>query len=232
MFKHQLGTMYLRYFMWNFSGRASDIQDANWVGLSNAFKELPTELANNKGRNIYFGLPLLLGVIGLLYQYKKNEKYFWVTLLLFFLTGAAFGTLSKFASYRTEGKRLYLCGFVLRLCYLDRIWSTFVYDLLNKVIKNKKLVATGASFLCLSVPILMATEIGMIMTDLIAISQSMQQNYLDSCALMPYCSPEEITIPSPYGLLRSLRASNRCTCDRFELFQHRLVHRTNDARRI
>ena len=76
MFKHQLGTMYLRYFMWNFSGRASDIQDANWVGLSNAFKELPPELANNKGRNIYFGLPLLLGIIGFLYQYKKNEKYF------------------------------------------------------------------------------------------------------------------------------------------------------------
>ena len=140
--------MYLRYFMWNFSGRASDIQDANWVGLSNAFKELPPELANNKGRNIYFGLPLLLGVIGLLYQYKKNEKYFWVTLLLFFLTGAALVLYLNSPPIEPRERDYIYAGSY----YVFAIWIGFgvlsVYDLLNKLIKNKKLVATCASFLC------------------------------------------------------------------------------------
>jgi hypothetical protein len=76
MFKHQLGTMYLRYFMWNFSGRSSDIQDANWVGLTNAFKELPSELANNEGRNIYFGLPLLLVSLVYFINTKKMKNTF------------------------------------------------------------------------------------------------------------------------------------------------------------
>ncbi|MFT7031411.1 MAG: hypothetical protein ACJA2C_002812, partial [Marinoscillum sp.] len=90
MVTHQIGTMYMRYFLWNFAGRASDIQDASWVGLNGAFdNELPEALAKNKGRNIYYALPLLLGLLGVFIQYKKDKKYFSVTLLLFILTGVA-----------------------------------------------------------------------------------------------------------------------------------------------
>ncbi|WP_420577297.1 protein O-mannosyl-transferase family [Ekhidna sp.] len=86
---HQLGHQYFRYFMWNFSGRESDIQGAGWVGIADAFDMLPDVLENNNGRNIYFALPLLLGIIGIFAQYKKDIKLFSATALLFFMTGIA-----------------------------------------------------------------------------------------------------------------------------------------------
>lgn len=89
MFKHQLGTMYFRYFMWNFAGRASDIQGADWVGLNDAFEKVPPMLEENKGRNIFFMIPLILGIIGLTFQYYKDPRNFAFVGMLFFLTGAA-----------------------------------------------------------------------------------------------------------------------------------------------
>ena len=88
-FKYQLGHMYFRYFMWNFSGRQNDIQGhgeinkGNWLSGISFIDEtirglgpqdnIPETMANNKGRNIYFMLPFLLGIIGLLHQFKKKE---------------------------------------------------------------------------------------------------------------------------------------------------------------
>ena len=68
MFKHQLGKMYFRYFMWNFSGRESDEKDAWFEVLP--MSEQPDHIKDNKGRNIYFGLPLLLGLLGMFFQYR------------------------------------------------------------------------------------------------------------------------------------------------------------------
>ena len=183
MFKHQLGTMYLRYFMWNFSGRSSDIQDANWVGLTSAFKELPSELANNEGRNIYFGLPLLLGIIGLLYQYKKNEKYFWVTLLLFFLTGAALVLYLNSPPIEPRERDYIYAGSY----YVFAIWIGFgvlaIYELLGKILENKTVVAAVATLLCLGIPTLMALENwdDHDRSDRY-FSVDAAKNYLDSCA--------------------------------------------------
>lgn len=87
LFKHQLGYQYMRYFLWNFMGRASDIQGAGTVMLDN--EKIPTSLANNRGRNVFYGLPLLLGIFGMMIQYKKDIKLFWATALLFFMTGIA-----------------------------------------------------------------------------------------------------------------------------------------------
>ena len=81
--------MYLRYFMWNFSGRSSDIQNANWLGLQNVFDEVPYQLEMNKARNNYLMIPLLLGILGLLFQYYRDKKNFYVVMLLFILTGVA-----------------------------------------------------------------------------------------------------------------------------------------------
>jgi len=88
-FKYQVGHMYLRYFMWNFSGRSSDIQNANWLGLQNVFDEVPYQLEMNKARNNYLMIPLLLGILGLLFQYYRDNKNFYVVMLLFILTGVA-----------------------------------------------------------------------------------------------------------------------------------------------
>ncbi|MEJ2006474.1 MAG: DUF2723 domain-containing protein, partial [Cyclobacteriaceae bacterium] len=89
MFSHQIGHMYLRYFMWNFAGRESDIQDAGWLSPWEAAKDVPEELAENKGRNNYFMIPLILGIIGLVYQWKKDVRNFAFVGLLFILTGVA-----------------------------------------------------------------------------------------------------------------------------------------------
>ena len=105
-FSYQLNFMYWRYFMWNFAGRQNDIQGngelehGNWLSgipfLDNARlgdqSKLPTELKNNKGHNVFYCLPLLLGLLGLFWQAYKNQegvKQFWVVFFLFFMTGIA-----------------------------------------------------------------------------------------------------------------------------------------------
>jgi len=87
--KHQIGFMYLRYFMWNFAGRQSDIQDAAWLSPVLSLKKTPPSIANNRGRNNYFMIPLLLGLIGLFYSYKKHPESFGFIFMLFILMGVA-----------------------------------------------------------------------------------------------------------------------------------------------
>jgi len=104
---YQCGFMYWRYFMWNFAGRQNDIQGngelehGNWISgipfidnprLGDQSK-LPDELKDNKGHNVFYCLPLLIGLIGLIWQLgfnrKKGVQQFWVVFFLFFLTGLA-----------------------------------------------------------------------------------------------------------------------------------------------
>src|SRR5690606_16872924 len=100
---YQLNYMYWRYFMWNFAGRQNDEQgrgglsEGNWISGINFIDEsrigpqdnLPAPRADNKGRNKYYLLPLALGLIGLLYHYKKHPKDAYVNTLLFLMTGIA-----------------------------------------------------------------------------------------------------------------------------------------------
>ena len=105
-FSYQVNFMYWRYFMWNFAGRQNDIQGhgeiehGNWITgipfidniLVGNQEFLPSDLKNNKGHNVYFCLPLILGLIGLFWQAYKGEKgvqQFWVVFFLFFMTGLA-----------------------------------------------------------------------------------------------------------------------------------------------
>lgn len=105
-FRYQLNQMYWRYFMWNFVGRQNDVQsqgsltDGNWISGIKFIDEarlgsqenLPTRFANNKGRNTYYFLPFLLGLLGIYFQYKKGaegKKGLWVVSLLFVMTGFA-----------------------------------------------------------------------------------------------------------------------------------------------
>jgi hypothetical protein len=89
MFTHQIGTMYMRYFMWNFAGRESDEQGANWLGPWDWFDEVPKAISENRGRNNFFMIPFVLGLIGMFYQVVKDPKNFAVLGLLFFLLGIA-----------------------------------------------------------------------------------------------------------------------------------------------
>lgn len=87
--KHQVGFMYLRYFMWNFAGRQSDIQDASWLSPILAMADTPDSIKDNRARNNYFMIPLLLGLIGVFYSYKKNLEVFGFISMLFILMGVA-----------------------------------------------------------------------------------------------------------------------------------------------
>ncbi|GAB2489976.1 glycosyltransferase family 117 protein [Algoriphagus taiwanensis] len=88
MLSHQLGHMYWRYFMWNFSGRESDFTDAPWISLADSFSDkYPDYITENKGHNNYFMLPLILGLIGLFFQARKDPRFFYVNLMLFLMMG-------------------------------------------------------------------------------------------------------------------------------------------------
>ncbi len=103
---YQVNFMYWRYFMWNFAGRQNDIQGngeaehGNWITgipvidnyLYGDQSKLPDELKENKGRNVFYCLPLLLGLLGLFWQAYKGDRgvrQFWIVFFLFFMTGLA-----------------------------------------------------------------------------------------------------------------------------------------------
>ena len=128
-FRYQLNFMYWRYFMWNFAGRQNDLQGSgeiehgNWITgipfidnwLVGDQSLLPQELKDNKGHNVFYCLPLLLGIIGLLWQAYRGQKgvqQFWVVFFLFFMTGIAI------VLYLNQ--RLCICRLLLCLCHLGR----------------------------------------------------------------------------------------------------------------
>ena len=173
-FSYQLGHMYFRYFMWNFSGRQNDIQGhgeinkGNWLSGIPFVDEkirglgpqdnIPQTMANNKGRNIYFMLPFLLGIIGLLYQLQKNKNDALVVFLLFLFTGIAIVVyLNQYPYQPRERDYAYVGSF-----YAYAIWIGLgvlaIIDFLSKKLSaiNSSVIAT---LLCLlMVPTLMAKE--------------------------------------------------------------------------
>ena len=104
LIEYQLGYMYWRYFMWNFTGRQDDIQGkynglhGNWLSgikfidemhLGLKQENLPSDVLNNKGRNTYYFLPFILGLVGFFFLYSRNKNLFWVMLVFFLFTGIA-----------------------------------------------------------------------------------------------------------------------------------------------
>lgn len=84
MIRYQLGHMYLRYFLWNFAGRESDVQHSQWLS---PWEGLNTEDILNKAHNQYWMIPFLAGLLGMFYQYKKDKKNFYANTILFLATG-------------------------------------------------------------------------------------------------------------------------------------------------
>lgn len=171
-FSYQIGFMYGRYFMWNFVGRQNDIQghgeaaNGNWYSGIKALDnlrlgdqtELPNHLANHPARNNYYFLPLLLGIIGLLYHYNRHKKDFWVVMMLFVLTGIAIVVyLNQYPLQPRERDYAYAGSF-----YAFTIWIGLgmlaIYELLSKKI-NHKTSAIVASVVCVvAVPGILGSE--------------------------------------------------------------------------
>ena len=173
---YQLNHMYLRYFMWNFAGRQNDLQGSgeiehgNWITgikfidnmLVGNQDLLPKELKENKGHNVFYCLPLLLGIIGLLWQAYRGQKgiqQFWVVFFLFFMTGIAIVLyLNQTPSQPRERDYAYAGSF-----YAFAIWIGMgvagIIRLLQHYAKMKELPAAAiVSVACLFVPIQMASQ--------------------------------------------------------------------------
>lgn len=155
MFRQQIGHMYMRYFMWNFAGRESDIQGADWLGPNGWFEKLPQELANNKARNNFFMIPFVLGLFGMFYQFVKDTKNFAVVGLLFVMTGVAIVVYLNSPPQEPRERDYIYSGST----YAFTFWIGFavigIVEFFNRFLKNVKTSAVAATVLCLSAPLLM-----------------------------------------------------------------------------
>jgi len=158
MFRHQIGTMYMRYFMWNFAGRESDEQGADWLSPFGANKTVPHVIAENKGRNNYFMIPFVLGLIGMFYQFIKDTKNFSVIALLFVMLGVAIVVyLNSPPTEPRERDYIYAGSY-----YAFTFWIGFavigIAEMLKGIIKNGKGAAIAATLIGLSAPTIMAAQ--------------------------------------------------------------------------
>ena len=173
---YQCNFMYWRYFMWNFAGRQNDIQGngelehGNWITGIKPLDDarlgnqdmLPDELKTNKGHNVFYCMPLLLGLIGLFWQAfrgKRGIRQFWVVAFLFFMTGLAIVIyLNQTPVQPRERDYAYAGSF-----YAYAIWCGIgvaaVIDLINKYLKlHGTLISAIAALLCLLVPVQMVSQ--------------------------------------------------------------------------
>lgn len=172
MFEFQMGYMYWRYLMWNFTGRQNDKQgnydvlNGNWISgipfiddmrLGNQ-NEIDEDAKNNKARNTYFFLPFLLGLVGLYFLYEQDPKRFWVLLLLFLFTGLALKVYLNERPFEPRERDYALVGSF----YVFALWIGLgARALLHKIqqIKLPALFQSIALGLCfLAVPLLMAYQ--------------------------------------------------------------------------
>ena len=197
LFDYQIGYMYWRYFMWNFAGRQDDIQGkmdlhGNWItgidvvdeyllGISQ--ENLPSDVLNNKARNTYYLLPLLLGLIGLFFVFNRDKKVFWTMLVFFLFTGIAIQVYTNVRPFEPRERDYSLVGSF----YVFALWIGIgVYALWDKfqAMSKSKLMAPVISILCLvAVPgILISQNWDDHDRSERRTAHAMAVNYLESCA--------------------------------------------------
>lgn len=171
-FRYQLGFMYFRYFMWNFAGRQNDLQGhgevtkGNWISgipfIDNPRlgpqDKLPEIYRNNKGHNQYYLLPLLLGIAGLIFHYRKHKNDFWVVMTLFIMTGIAIVVYLNQTPYQPRERDYAYAGSFYAFAMWIGLGVLVVYQLVKKI-KDHPYAAVATGALCtLTVPVLMASE--------------------------------------------------------------------------
>ena len=176
-FKYQIGWSYMRYFMWNFAGRQNDYMNmtgnsmyGNWesgisfldnarLGTPASHKvKTPDYLANNKGKNHYYFLPLILGLIGLIYHFKKNNKDAISVLLFFLFTGVLIIVYLNVVPFQPrERDYAYVGSF-----YAFSIWIGLgvlaIYEYLNQKMSRNLSAKISTTIALLIAPVIMASE--------------------------------------------------------------------------
>jgi len=168
-FVYQLGEMYWRYFMWNFSGRQNDVQGpggitrGNWITGIKFLDEmrlgpqdkLPQSLLNNKARNKMYMLPFILGIIGMIYHYSKNKHDAWIVMLLFFFTGIAIVIYLNGSPQQPRERDYAYAGSYYAYAIWIGLGVLSLYEFLRKKISGTTAAAL-ATVICLIVPAIMA----------------------------------------------------------------------------
>ncbi len=196
-FSYQLGHMYFRYLLWNFSGRQNDIQGhgeptrGNWITgikpIDSIFlgpqKNLPESITSNPGHSKYFLLPFILGIVGLVFQAQRKPKDAWVVGLLFLMTGIAIIVYLNQTPYQPRERDYSYIGSFFAFSIWVGLGALSLIDLLQKKLGGKYSAIAGTTLLILVVPTIMAKEnwnnhdrSGRYTTRDVAI------NYLESCA--------------------------------------------------
>ena len=170
--KYQIGWMYWRYFMWNFSGRqngeqgyyAWDPSAGNWMSGIGFIDEarlgnqsmLTTDDKNNPSRNKYYMIPFLLGILGMVYHYRRRSQEFYAILALFIITGIGIIVYSNQPPNEPRERDYVLAGSFFTYCIWIGLGAMALFDLLSKALKGAAAPVSVA--LALSAPVLMATQ--------------------------------------------------------------------------
>ncbi|MBL7812628.1 MAG: DUF2723 domain-containing protein [Bacteroidetes bacterium] len=167
-FNYQIRYMYIRYFFWNFVGRFNDQQavsgnsrfDGNWysgIPFIDSYnigpkQGMPDYWKNQKGRNAYYFLPLLLGILGLIWQLKGSRKDFWLVMTLFLFTGILIIVYMNQPPYEPRERDYAHVGSFQTFCIWVGLGVLALADLLQKYLKKSApVVAAGASLLLVPV---------------------------------------------------------------------------------
>ncbi len=172
--QYQLGWMYLRYFMWNFAGKQNDIQgvlmnnvrDGNWkTGISlwdNARlgdqQYLPDSIKHNKANNKLFALPLILGILGIVFHFKRNKKDAIVVGLLFFFTGAAIVLYLNMAGNQPRERDYAFVGSFYAFAIWIGLGVLYVREFFTKYVTASIANYASAALCLLAVPVIMANQ--------------------------------------------------------------------------
>ena len=172
---YQVNFMYWRYFLWNFAGRQNDIQanggneHGNWITgikpidhlMLGDQKYVPDELKENKGHNVFYCLPLILGLIGLFWQCFRGQRgvqQFWVTFFLFFMTGLAIVLYLNQTPMQPRERDYAYAGSFYAFCIWIGLGVGAIGSFLENTLRKPLPAALIASLLCLIVPIQMVSQ--------------------------------------------------------------------------
>lgn len=158
MFRYQLGHMYWRYFLWNFVGRESDVQNAGVLWFGKDDPNAPERVLESEARNSFYLLPLLLGILGLIYQVRKDEKNAFVIGLLFFFTGIAIALYLNQPPVEPRERDYTFAGSFYAFSIWIGLGVVGLGELLSKFLKSTNVRAAVATVVGLAIPGIMAVE--------------------------------------------------------------------------
>ncbi len=249
-FSYQMGWMYSRYFLWNFVGRQNDIQghgnnsDGNWISGIKPLDEsrlgtqvgLPDGSDSNKAKNALYGFPFILGLIGLWYHFKKDNKNATVVGLLFFFTGVAIVIYLNQKPMEPRERDYAYAGSFYAFAFWIGLGVLAIYDFLEKKMSQTKsaIVATGVCLL--AVPTIMAKEEW---NDHDRsnryIARDFAANYLNSCApnAILFTNGDNDTFPLWYAQeVEGIRTDVRVICLELlntDWYIDQMVHKAYDS---